>query len=134
MLDQAGPKLAQITSLDQAWAAANPRNAKAQYVLAAALLAADPTSARAGLLLQKAITLDSHDWQPHYELGVLLEREHKYAAAASELNRAIQLDPSQPMPHYHLARVYDRLGQPDRASAEREIHRKLTAPAGSGMQ
>ena len=54
--------------------------------------------------------------------------------AASEFNRAIQLDPNQPTPHYHLARVYDRLGQPDRALTEREIHRKLTAPAGGGMQ
>jgi Flp pilus assembly protein TadD len=134
MLEQAGPKLAEITADDEKWAAANPRNAKAQYTLAAALLAADPTSARAASLLQKSIALDPRDWQPYYEWGVLLEREHKYAEAETAFNHAIQLDPNQPMPHYHLARVYDRLGQPGRAAAEREIHRKLMAPTGGGMQ
>ena len=135
MLEQAGPRLAEITRADEKWAAANPRNAKAQSTLAVALLAADPTSARGAMLLQKSIELDPGDWQPHYELGVLFERERKYAEAAAELNRAIQIDPKQPMPHYHLGRVYDRLGQADRAAAEREIHRKLTAPGtGGGMQ
>jgi tetratricopeptide (TPR) repeat protein len=134
MLDQAGPRLVEITRDDENWAAANPRNAKAQYALAAALLASDPTSARAASLLQKSIGLDPRDWESHYQLGVLLERERKYSGAASEFNLAIQLDPKQAMPHYHLARVYDRLGQSDRAAAEREIHRKLTAPGGGGMQ
>ncbi|HWF47142.1 MAG TPA: tetratricopeptide repeat protein [Bryobacteraceae bacterium] len=134
MLEQAGPKLAEITADDEKWAVANPNNAKAQYTLAAALLAADPTSARAALLLQKSIALDPHDWQPYYEWGVILEREHKYADAETEFHHAIQLDPNQPMPHYHLARVYDRLGKPDQAAAERAIHRKLMAPTGGGMQ
>jgi tetratricopeptide (TPR) repeat protein len=134
MLDQAGSKLPEITSLNEKWAAANPHNAKAQYVLATALLAADPTSARAALLLRNSIALDPHDWQPHYELGTLREREHNYADAASEFNRAIERDPDQPMPHYHLARVYDRLGEPDRAAAEREIHRKLTSPVTTARQ
>lgn len=134
MLEQAGPRLGEITRADEKWAAAKPNNSKAQYALAVALLAADPSSERAALLLHKSITLDPHDWQPHYELGVLLEREHKYTDAAAEFNRAIQIDPKQPLPHYHLGRVYDRLGQPDRAAAEREIHKKLTAPAGGGMQ
>ena len=128
MLDQAGSKLAEITAADEKWAVANPSNPKAPYALATALLATNATSARAASLLQKSIEIDPRDWQPHYELGTLLERERKYADAASELNRAIEHEPNQPMPHYHLGRVYDRLGQPDRAAAEREIHRKLTAP------
>jgi Flp pilus assembly protein TadD len=134
MLDQAGPKLGEITADDEKWAAANPSNAKAQYTLAAALLAADPTSGRAALLLQKSIVLDPHDWQPHYELGALLERERKYADAETKFRQAIQLDPKQPMPHYHLARVYDRLGKPDQAAAEREIHSKLMTPTSGGMR
>jgi hypothetical protein len=32
------------------------------------------------------------------------------------------------MPHYQLARVYDRLGQPERAAAERKLHASLIAP------
>ena len=45
-----------------------------------------------------------------------------------ELTRSIELDRKQSMPHYHLARVYDRLGQPERAKAEREAHERLTTP------
>jgi tetratricopeptide (TPR) repeat protein len=134
MIDQVGPKLGKIIAVDEKWLAADRDNAKAPYVLAVSLLAADPTSARAASLLQRSIALDAHDWQAHYELAVLLEREHKYEDAESEFHLAIQLDPNQPMPHYHLARVYDRLGQPDRAAAERELHRKLTAPTSGGMQ
>ena len=50
-----------------------------------------------------------------------------YQGASAELVHSVELDPKQAMPHYHLARVYDRLGQPDRAKAEREIHQQLTA-------
>jgi Tfp pilus assembly protein PilF len=59
----------------------------------------------------------------------LLSNKHTYQEAATELERSIELDPKQPSPHYHLARVYDRLGQPDRAKAEREIHQRLTTAA-----
>lgn len=126
MLDQAGPHLDEITKDCEAWAARDPRSAKAQLLLAKALLAADSRNERAEALLQKSITLDANDWEAHYELGVLLAGKHDYAAAAKELEQSIALDPKQSMPHYHLARVYDRLGQPERAQAEREAHERLT--------
>jgi len=130
MLDQAGPRLGEITRAYEAWAARDPRNAKAQMLLAKALLAANNRDTRAEALLRKSITLDAQDWEAHYELGVLFEGERKYADAAQELERSIALDRKQPLAHYHLARVYDRLGQPERAQAERELHERLTA-AGS---
>ena len=127
MLDQAGAHLPEITRADEAWAARDPQNAKAQLLLAKALLAANNRDQRAEGLLRKSIALDAKDWEAHYELGVLLAGEHKYPEAAAELERSIELNPKQPMPHYHLARVYDRLGQSARAKAERELHEQLTA-------
>jgi protein O-GlcNAc transferase len=127
MLDQAGSHLDEITRDYEAWTARDPANAKAPLLLAKALLAADGRDPRAEPLLRKSIALDGNDWEGHYELGVLLEAKHDYPNAAKELEHSIQLDARQPMPHYHLARVYDRLGQPERARAEREAHERLTA-------
>lgn len=126
MLDQAGPHLDEITKAYEAWAARDPRSAKARLLLAKALLAANSRDERVETLLRKSIALDASDWQSHYELGVLLESKHNYSEAAKELELSIELDPKQPMPHYHLARVYDRLGEPERAQAERELHERLT--------
>jgi Flp pilus assembly protein TadD len=80
-------------------------------------------------LLERSISLDSKDWESHYELGLLLSNKHDYQGAARELKRSIDLNPKEAMPHYHLARVYDRLGQPEQAKAEREIHQRLTTNA-----
>jgi Flp pilus assembly protein TadD len=128
MLDQAGAHLPEITADFERWLAANPKSGRAQLLLAKALLASDPQSERALDLLRKSTSLDPQNWEPHYELGVVLESKHDYNAAAEELSASAQLDPKQPMPHYHLARVYDRLGESDRAKTEREIHQRLTAP------
>ncbi len=130
VLDQAGSHMPEILKDYESWATKNPQNAKAQMLLAKALLAGDPKSKLAEELLRRSIALDGQDWQSHYELGVLLENEHDYAAAAQELSRATELNPKEPMPHYHLSRVYDRLGQPEKAKAERDIHKALTAAAG----
>ena len=126
MLDQVGEHLQEITNDFQDWAAKNPKNAKAQVLLAKARLAADSKDATAEGLLRKSILLDPNDWESHYELGVLLANRREWKAAAAELTRSTALDRKQSMPHYHLARVYDRLGEPDRAKAERELHEKLS--------
>jgi tetratricopeptide (TPR) repeat protein len=128
MLDQAGPHLGEITTLYEIWASQNPQNAKAQLLLAKARLAANSHDERAEGLQRHSIALNPNDWEAHYELGVLLANKHQYQSSAAELTRSIELDSKQPMPHYHLARVYDRLGQPERAKAEREVHQRLTAP------
>ena len=117
----------EITRALQEWAAREPANARAKLLAAKALLAANSGDERAETLLRESIQLDASDWEAHYELGVALQNRHAYADAAAELERAVQLDPKQAMAHYHLARVYDRLGEPQRAQAEREEHARLTA-------
>lgn len=127
MLDQAGDHLPEITKDYETWAAKNPQNAKAPLLLAKALLAAGSRNPKAEDLLHRSVALDPNDWESHYELGVLLAGKHEYKSAAAELTRSLALDPKQPMTHYHLARIYDRLGQPDKAKAERQIHQQLTS-------
>lgn len=130
VLDQAGSHMPEILKDDEAWAAKNPQNAKAQMLLAKTLLSGDPKSKRAEELLRRSVALDPNEWESHYELGVLLASEANYREAVTELLHATELNEKQPMPHYHLARVYDRLGEPDKAKAEREIHKRLTTPSG----
>jgi tetratricopeptide (TPR) repeat protein len=126
MLDQAGEHLADITAACEKWAALNPQNATALMVLAKARLAADPKDSTAEGLLHKAIDLDGRLWEAHYELGVLLEAKRDWPRAAAELKRSAELDGKQAMPHYHLARVYDRLGDAEKAKSERNLHETLT--------
>ena len=128
MLDQAGTHLEKITKVLETWEAGNPQNAQAQLLLAKARLVNDPQDARAEELLRGSILLDASNWEPHYELGVLLAAKRGYREAATELSRASEIDPKQPMPHYHLARVYDRLGESERAKTERELHQALVSP------
>lgn len=126
MLDQAGDHLPEITAAYERWSTRNPRNSLGPLLLAKARLASDSKDATAEGLLRKSIMLDGTNWEAHYELGVLLEGKHDWLAARSELQRSAELDPKQAMPHYHLARVYDRLGEADKAKEERAVHEKLT--------
>jgi tetratricopeptide (TPR) repeat protein len=127
MLDQAGSHLPEITSDLEAWLRRAPENPQAPLVLAKALQQQDPRSARAEELLRHSIQLDPANWESHYQLGVLLENRRQYREAAGHFEQSIALDPQKPMPHYHLARVYDRLGEPERAKSERQIHERLSA-------
>jgi tetratricopeptide (TPR) repeat protein len=126
MMEQAGPKLPEITSAFAARVKSAPDDAIASLVLAKARLAADSKDPQAETLLRASISIDPSQWESHYELGVLLEGRHAYKEAAAELSRSIELDPKQSMPHYHLARVYDRLGESEKAQAERKLHQQLS--------
>jgi Flp pilus assembly protein TadD len=125
MLDQAGEHLGEITAAVEKWSAGNPQNALGLLLLAKARLAGDSKDPSAEDLLRRSIGLDGDNWEAHYELGVLLEGKRNWLGAATELKRSAELDGKQAMPHYHLARVYDRLGQEDKAKAERALHEKL---------
>jgi len=125
MLDQAGEHLGEITAAVEKWSAGNPRNALGLLLVAKARLAGDSKDATAEELLRKSINLDGGNWEAHYELGVLLEGKRNWPGAAVELKRSAELDEKQAMPHYHLARVYDRLGDEEKAKTERALHEKL---------
>lgn len=127
MLDQAGDRMPQILRRFAAWANANPRNALAQFVYAKGLLISGGDAKTAEKLLRDSIALKGDQWESHYELGVLLEKERKFDDAARELERSIAINAGQPDVHYHLGRVYDRLGESAKAAEQRRIHEQLTS-------
>ncbi len=127
MLEQAGAKLPAIEKACAVRLKAAPGDAAVMLVLAKAKMQESPKDPEAEALLRHSIEIDSKQWEAHYELGVLLESRRDFKAAAGELNQAVSLNAKDPMPHYHLARVYDRLGDSERAQAERKIHEQLTS-------
>jgi tetratricopeptide (TPR) repeat protein len=130
MLDQAGDRMPEVLRRFQKWAIANPQDAHAQFVYAKGLIEGGGDQVEAERLLRTSIALKSDQWESHYELGVLLEQQRKYSDAAVELERSAALNASVADVHYHLSRVYDRLGQADKASEQRELHERLTASGG----
>jgi len=118
--------LPEITRAFEARVKNAPDDAVAKLVLAKARIAADSKDPEAEALLRQSLVIDPNQWEAHYELGVVFEGKHAYTEAAEELNRCIALDAKQPMPHYHLARVYDRLGETEKAQAERKLHEQLS--------
>jgi Flp pilus assembly protein TadD len=127
MLDHAGPRLAEITRDYQAWNRRQPSNYQSSFLLAKALAAGGGEAPLVSDLLSRSIRLRADFWESHLELGILLSKQRKFSEAAAELVRSASLNPKEPLPHYHLARVYDRLGQRDKARAERELHGQLSA-------
>ena len=78
-------------------------------------------------LLRRSLRLKSDCWESHFELGLALVKQRKFPEAAAELARSAALNAKEALPHYHLARVYDRLGEAEKAAAERELHAQLSA-------
>jgi tetratricopeptide (TPR) repeat protein len=136
MLDQLSARLPEITRAYEARYAREPKNYDASFLLAKVRTASHGDDAGIEKLLRESIFRKANFWESHFELGQLLARQRHFADAASELRKAIQFDPKQPMPHYHLARVYDRLGESDKAKTERDIHARLSdeQKGTSGMQ
>ena len=127
VLDQAGPRLPEITKAYQNWYRQRPREYVPPFLLAKALLTSDPGSQEGERSLRESIRLKADFWESHFELGQLLEKRRDFKEAAKELETSISLNKGEPMPHYHLARVYDRLGEAGKAQAERETHAKLSS-------
>lgn len=129
MLDQITDRLPDIVPRFQSWASANPNDALAQFVYAKSLLAGGD-QAKGEQLLRASIRLKSDQWESHYELGALLEKQRKFPEAAAELERSIVINADQADVHYHLSRVYDRMGEAEKAAEQRDIHKRLTSSSG----
>jgi tetratricopeptide (TPR) repeat protein len=126
MLDQITDRLSQIVPRFETWAAANPNDPLAQFVFAKGLVASGGEPGKVEQLLRTSIRLKGDQWESHYELGVLLEKQRKFAEAAAELERGASINPGEASVRYHLARVYDRLGESEKAAEQRAVHKRLT--------
>ena len=131
MLDQSEDRLPRITMAFAGFAKRAPDNYLSSFLYGKSLALQDP--ARADALIRKSLAQNGAFWESHFELGVLLDQRGDFAEAAKEIRRSIELNPGDPVAHYRMARLYDRLGKPDEARAEREMHAKLSSAAASGM-
>ncbi len=128
MLDQVPSRLPEITRDYEARFKREPGNYAASFLLAKVRIATNADdAAEVERLLRESIIEKADFWESHFELGQELAKSRRFPEAAAEFNTAIRLNPKEPMPHYHLARVYDRLGDSEKAKTEREIHARLSA-------
>jgi len=137
ILEHASNRLPEVAACAVAFEKRQPRS-PIGYVLHAKTLilqlpptGSPPEAAQAQALLEKALSIKEDLAEPHYLMGVLLERQRDYPAAALQLERSIALNDKDPAPHFRLARVYDRLGRKEDAAAQRALHEKLNEESGA---
>jgi tetratricopeptide (TPR) repeat protein len=129
MFDQAEEKLPRIRAVFAAFAQKAPDNYLSSFLYAKTFAVDDP--AQAEKLLRQSIALNEKFADSHFDLSVLLENssgQQRLPDAIREMQRCIEMNPNDPVAHYHLARLYDQVGKPSDARAERELHRKLSQP------
>jgi len=127
ILGQAGDRLPQVVAAFAAWEKAEPANYLAVCLHAKTLSAAAGDATEIEAKLRRSIQLNDGYWESHFELGVLLGKNREWKQAAAELSRSIELNPTVAAAHFQLARAYEKLGDPERARAERAEHERLTA-------
>jgi Flp pilus assembly protein TadD len=127
ILDQNTRWLPEITTAFATFAQAQPRQYLPQFLYGKALLAGGQDLAGAEACLRKSIALEDRFWESHYQLGIVLEKQKKLIEAAAELHKCTSITPNDSRPHQELARVFDLLGKPADAKAERDTAQKLAA-------
>jgi tetratricopeptide (TPR) repeat protein len=65
--------------------------------------------------LQHAETLDSADYDVHFDWALVLLSDGKYSDAARELEKAIKIDPKAALPHVLLGRAYQNTNRTTQA-------------------
>jgi Flp pilus assembly protein TadD len=113
-------------------AGATPDAARAYIDLAFLLLLGnDPGKAEDALsCVQKAAQLDPSSPDAHYLAGKALFKLGRLPQAVEELREAEKLNPDDSKPHFLLSQIYDRLGEKQKADAERKalVQSKTRAP------
>jgi tetratricopeptide (TPR) repeat protein len=83
---------------------------------------------------QLAVNLQPDSPDAHFLAGKALFKLGRLREASPELARAAKLNPEDSKPHFLLARIYDQLGQHDRARNERNnLARIQDRPGQAGM-
>lgn len=126
-LEMSEDRLPAITAAFRALMERNPESFFATLLYAKALSAGGAAPDEVEPLLRKSIAGKADYWESHFELALVLERRRQFADAAAEMRRAIEFNPKNPVPHYRIARLLDRLGKPEEAKTERELHERLAA-------
>lgn len=69
-------------------------------------------------LFRKAETEDPAWYEPHFQMGVLLQNEKRYPEAIREMMRTAKLKPDFGPAHYRLAMLYGQTGEKSLAARE----------------
>jgi tetratricopeptide (TPR) repeat protein len=108
-----------------------PGNALANYFYAIALwkgqeqLADERVAERVESLLKKAVAIDARCGDAYLQLGILHASQSNYEKAIGFYEKAIEVSPQLADAHYRLGVAYDRLGEPDKARKEFELHDEI---------
>ena len=108
-----------------------PQNALGNYLYAMAILkslepAPDPKALQqAETLLNRAVTIDPKCADAYLQLGILSFSQHQTEKAIGYYARAIEVQPQLGEAHYRLGVAYDRLGAPEKAKQEFQLHDEI---------
>jgi tetratricopeptide (TPR) repeat protein len=76
-------------------------------------------------LLTKAVAIDPKCGDAYLQLGILSSTEHDFEKAIAFYTRAIEVDPQLGEAHYRLGVAYDRIGSPEKAKHEFQLHDEI---------
>jgi tetratricopeptide (TPR) repeat protein len=108
-----------------------PENSLANYLYAMAIWKrlpqpVDPNARRqVETLLAKAVAIDPKCSDAYLQLGILSFSQHQPEKAIGFYTKAIQADPQLGEAHYRLGVAYDRIGLPEKAAQEFQLHDEI---------
>jgi tetratricopeptide (TPR) repeat protein len=111
-----------------------PQNSLANYLYAMAILkglqqTSDQTARearqQAETLLTRAVTIDPKCADAYLQLGILSFSQHQTEKAIGYYTKAIEAQPQLGEAHYRLGVAYDRLGTPEKARQEFQLHDEI---------
>jgi tetratricopeptide (TPR) repeat protein len=112
-----------------------PQNSLANYLYAMAILkslqqTSDRTPDRKALqqaetLLNRAVTIDPKCGDAYLQLGILYFSQHQTEKAIGYYSKAIEAQPQLGEAHYRLGVAYDRIGAPEKARQEFQLHDEI---------
>jgi tetratricopeptide (TPR) repeat protein len=76
-------------------------------------------------LLTKAVAIDPKCGDAYLQLGILASSQHDSEKAIGYYTKAIEADPHLGEAHYRLGVAYDRIGSPDKAKQEFQLHDEI---------
>jgi tetratricopeptide (TPR) repeat protein len=76
-------------------------------------------------LLGKAVAIDPKCGDAYLQLGILSSSQHNLEKAIGFYTRAIEVDPQLGEAHYRLGVAYDRIGSPEKAKQEFQLHDEI---------
>jgi tetratricopeptide (TPR) repeat protein len=108
-----------------------PQNPLANYLYAMAILKGLPQTSdpkalqQAETLLNRAVTIDPKCADAYLQLGILSSSRQETEKAIGYYTKAIEAQPQLGEAHYRLGVAYDRIGAPEKARQEFQLHDQI---------